>query len=59
MPASFETDADRAEYLLYEGLTHRRNADRRSAKPGFADRGIRSLRRHLAGQRWLLAEVVD
>ena len=60
MPAGFETDPDRAEFLLYEGLYATVEMPiAAAAKPGFSDVVFAHLEATKPVNDWLLAEVVD
>jgi uncharacterized protein (TIGR02453 family) len=60
MPRGYETDPDRAEYLLYEGLTAGTEMPASAAaKPDFADRCIEHFTNTWPIARWLVAEVAN
>jgi uncharacterized protein (TIGR02453 family) len=60
MPRGYETDPDRAEYLLYEGLTAGTEMPASAAaKPDFADRCIEHFANTWPIARWLVAEVAN
>ncbi|MBI4920255.1 MAG: DUF2461 domain-containing protein [Devosia nanyangense] len=58
LPRGFETDADRAEYLLYEGLYASATLPiKAAAKPGFADLCLAHFANTWPIGQWLLDEV--
>ena len=58
MPRGFETDADRAEYLLYEGLyTSLELPTETATKPGFLKAVIGHYKKMWPIGQWLLEEV--
>ncbi len=58
MPRGFETEADRSEYLLYEGLYASAEMPAAAAlEPDFAERCVAHFRNTWPVARWLLAEV--
>lgn len=58
MPRGYETDPDRAEYLLYEGLTAIIELPVELARqPGFLDRCLEHYANTWPVARWLIAEV--
>lgn len=60
LPAGFETDPDRVEFLLYEGLYATVEMPiAAAAKPGFSDVVFTHLEATKPVNDWLLAEVVD
>ena len=60
LPAGFETDADRVEFLFYEGLYATVEMPiAAAAKPGFSDVVLAHLEATKPVNDWLLAEVVD
>lgn len=60
LPAGFETDPDRVEFLLYEGLYATVEMPiAAAAKPGFSDLVFTHLEATKPVNDWLLAEVVD
>ena len=59
-PRGYQTDADRAEYLLYEGLTAGTELPASAAaQPDFADRCLEHFANTWPIARWLIAEVAD
>lgn len=59
-PRGYETDPDRAEYLLYEGLTAGAELPASvAAQPDFADICARHFANTWPVARWLVAEVSD
>ncbi|MDB5541492.1 MAG: hypothetical protein JWQ89_3219 [Devosia sp.] len=60
LPRGFETDPDRAEYLLYEGLTAGTELPATAAaKADFADRCLEHFTNTWPMARWLIAEVME
>lgn len=60
MPRGFEAPADRAEYLLYEGLTAGTELPVAAAvQPDFADRCLEHFANTWPIAKWLLAEVAN
>lgn len=57
-PRGFETDPDRAEFLLYEGLTAGTQMPASAAlEPGFSERCVAHFAATWPVGRWLLAEL--
>lgn len=60
LPRGFETDPDRAEYLLYEGLTAGIELPASAAaQPDFVDRCLEHFANTAPITRWLIAEVAN
>lgn len=60
MPRGYETDPDRAEYLLYEGLTAGTELPVDIAtQPDFVDRCVEHYANTWPVMRWLIAEVAN
>src|SRR5690606_7162142 len=60
MPRGYETEPDRAEYLLYEGLTATIELLPDFARqPDFLDRCVEHFANTWPVLRWLIAEVAD
>jgi uncharacterized protein (TIGR02453 family) len=60
MPRGFDADPDRAEYLLYEGLTAGTEMPASAAESAdFADRCVEHFANTWPVVRWLLAEVAE